>query len=658
MRNRIFYVLIQVFFIITITSQCLRAQDTTLVNLINALDTVSTKEGKVNLWLRIADFTSDNSIDEAKLYLDSAEKLANSENYELGIAKLNLVRGSVLGVEGNYADALYNLSKAQTMLRMLNDSSNLARAYLLLGNIYSITSNYKEALRYYRSSAVFYEDLKDFKALAAINNNIGIIYWKNGQLDSASIYYNKSLLTYLEFNDKEHLAGMYTNIGTIYAENEELDKAIEYYEKSNVTLTELERTYGQSINYLNISDAYMHLGDYNKAKKNLNIAIEIAEQDGFKSLLADEYYTVGEIFEAEGDYKEALKWYRKSELMEDSLLNSDTKTALFTIQTIQLEEIQKSELDKIQEINKSHLESEKLKNTLLLVVAGSILLLLLVATIYFYKRARVARKINEQNFQILNQKSKIYEQAKSIAEINETLLEKNSKLETLNEEKNYIMNVVAHDLKSPLNQIQGLSDVIKLEQENLSETQLECLTNISTSSERLSRMINRILDTRAIESEISEYIYEKIDIKPILDQTVASILPLAERKKIEMKIPKQFMMTHVKGNAHYIRLVLENLISNSIKFSPQEKSVTVTLNREDYKAIVSIKDEGPGLTEEDHTKLFTEYASLSAKPTGNEKSTGLGLSIVKKYVDIMEGSIWCESTHGDGATFFLSFNLA
>lgn len=644
-----------VFIFISLSSW---AQDTTIVKLKASLDTVNIATKKVDIWVELANNIYDKSVDEANLYLDSAKELSTSEKYELGLANVNKTSAAVYILEGDYASALRNLSTAQSMYRQLNDSSQLAKTYLLLGNIYSITSNYTESLRYYRNAGTLFGALDDFKSQAAINNNIGIVYANLGKLDSASIFYNMALMTYLEINDIENLAGMYTNIGTIYAENNELDKAIDYYTKSNISLKELNRTYGQSINYLNIADAYMHMEDYGSASKNLDTAISIAEEEGFKSLLTDEYYTVGEIKEAQGDYKGALEWYRMSEVMEDSLFNSETKTALIEIQTQQLEEIQSSELEKAQLINEGKIETIKLKNTLLLVGSGSILLLLLVATTYFYKRARVARMINEQNLQILNQKSKIYEQAKSIAEKNESLLENNSMLEELNEEKTYIMNVVAHDLKSPLNQIQGLAEVIKLEEGNLSATQLECLTNINVSSERLSKMINRILNTRAIDSESGEYKASDVDLKPLLDQAVLNFQPLADRKNITIVTPKSFSPTIVRGDTHYIQQVLENIISNAIKFSPNNKKVELALSVEGDKAIMSFMDQGPGLSKEDKNSLFKEYANLSAAPTGGESSTGLGLSIVKKYVDLMEGDIWCESTQGEGATFYLTFNLA
>lgn len=658
MRNKFFIVLIQAIFIISINSQTLLGQDTTLINLKIALDTVSANKQRVDLWIKIADLTSSNSINDAMLYLDSAEVVASEEQYEAGLAKICKIRGTVHGVHGNYPDALRNLGKAQTMFRRMNDSSELATTYLRLGNIYSDTENYDEAIRYYRNASDLFMLLKDHLSHASTNNNIGIIYYHLNKLDSASIFFNRAMLTYLEFDNKESLAYIYTNIGIIYAENNDLSKAIEYYKKSNATWVELERLHGQSINYLNISDAYLRMKDFKNANKNLDLAIEYAEKQGNNSLLVDEYYTVGEIREAEGKYKEALEWYRKSELLEDSLFGSETNAALIQVQTSQLEEIQKSELDKILQINKANLESVQLKNTLLLVVSASILILLLVATIYFYKRARVARKINEQNIQILNQKSKIYQQAKSIAEINETLLEKNKKLEDLDEEKNYIMNVVAHDLKSPLNQIQGLAEVIRLEEGSLTTTQKECLSNISISSERLSGMINRILNTRVVDSEKSKYEPENVSLNLLLDQTLSNFLPLADQKDIKILLSKGKQPIEVIGNTHYIQQIVESIISNSIKFSPKNKKIEIELMKRGDKAILSFKDEGPGLTEEDHKKLFIEYANLSAKPTGDESSTGLGLSIVKKYVDIMEGEIWCESTFGKGATFYLSFNLA
>ncbi|MCB0505592.1 MAG: tetratricopeptide repeat-containing sensor histidine kinase [Cyclobacteriaceae bacterium] len=635
-----------------------RAQDSTIYKLKSSLDTARENTVRVDIWVNLAQEIMNTSIDEATKYLDSAEALSEKIEYRSGLANVYKVRGSMSTLEGKYAKALSSLSKALTTYRQTGDSSNMARTDWLLGNVYSSTNNYNEALRYYKNALEYFVALKDSKSVAALNNNVGTIYHIRGNLDSASIFYNKSLLTYLELKDKEGASTNYTNIGNVYADREEYYKAIEYYNQSNGILKQLNQTLGQAVNYLNMGDVYMHLKDYGKAHEYVKRAMNIAEKEGFGSLLTDQYYTVGEIYEAEGKYAKALEWYRKSELMEDSLLNTEAKTALIETQTRALEEAQKRELEKINEINSERLKTEKLKNSLLWVISSSILLLLLVATVYFYKRARVARKIKQQSVQILDQKSKIFDQARSIAEKNDSLLEHNARLEKLNEEKNYLMNVVAHDLKSPLNQIEGLAEVIRLEKGNLSSTQLECLDNIAVSSHRLSKMINRILDARAIDSDSKSYEIKDIKLRPVLLQTITNFAPLAERKQIDIVKPLRLANPTVKGDKHYIQQVLENILSNAIKFTPQGKQIDISIDLEASRAIVSIKDQGPGLTKEDHKNLFNEYAKLSAKPTGDESSTGLGLSIVKKYVGLMGGDVWCESEDGQGANFKVALNLA
>jgi signal transduction histidine kinase len=101
---------------------------------------------------------------------------------------------------------------------------------------------------------------------------------------------------------------------------------------------------------------------------------------------------------------------------------------------------------------------------------------------------------------------------------------------------------------------------------------------------------------------------------------------------------------------------MENLLSNAIKFSPSDKSIFFNLYDKGDHIIGEVRDEGPGLSEDDKKKLFSKYQKLSAKPTGNESSTGLGLSIVKKFTESMHGQIWCESEPNNGASFYVKFN--
>ena len=98
-------------------------------------------------------------------------------------------------------------------------------------------------------------------------------------------------------------------------------------------------------------------------------------------------------------------------------------------------------------------------------------------------------------------------------------------------------------------------------------------------------------------------------------------------------------------------------MSNAIKFSPPQRKISVDFYTSNGHIVTSIKDQGPGLSESDKQLLFQKYQKLSARPTAGEQSTGLGLSIVKKYVEAMQGEVWCESVHGEGAVFKVRFDL-
>ena len=141
----------------------------------------------------------------------------------------------------------------------------------------------------------------------------------------------------------------------------------------------------------------------------------------------------------------------------------------------------------------------------------------------------------------------------------------------------------------------------------------------------------------------------------LLEELVEVYQADASKKQITVSLdcPQE---VYVAGDASYLHQVYQNLLTNAIKFSPLGKHVLISLHEDPSGQVeVVVKDEGPGLSEADKKKLFQHFAKLSAKPTGGESSTGLGLTIVKKYVELMEGTIRCESEPGQGAAFITTF---
>ena len=168
-------------------------------------------------------------------------------------------------------------------------------------------------------------------------------------------------------------------------------------------------------------------------------------------------------------------------------------------------------------------------------------------------------------------------------------------------------------------------------------------------------MIGKILDVDAIESNRVNLQLEDIDMNVLVKRIVNSFDKAAAKKEITLSFHSTPSPVIVKGDVVYMTEVIENLLSNAIKFSRRKKSVIVEMRVDDLHTLLQVRDEGPGLTEDDKQKIFQKFQRLSAQPTEGERSTGLGLSIVKKYTELMNGRVWFESELGIGTSFNLEF---
>src|SRR5262249_46664261 len=151
---------------------------------------------------------------------------------------------------------------------------------------------------------------------------------------------------------------------------------------------------------------------------------------------------------------------------------------------------------------------------------------------------------------------------------------------------------------------------------------------------------------------------QPLDLSQLARTAIEDLQPCAECKHITIDFKDASVPARVNGDRDALLQVLENLLSNAIKFSLAGKKVSVQIFVTDDAARVEVRDEGPGISADDQPKLFGKYVTLSARPTANEPSNGLGLSIAKNLVESMGGSIRCDSPPGQGARFSVEFRLA
>lgn len=243
------------------------------------------------------------------------------------------------------------------------------------------------------------------------------------------------------------------------------------------------------------------------------------------------------------------------------------------------------------------------------------------------------------------------------------ILHQNDKLVLLNKEKNGFLRIAAHDLKNPLFTIKGFAQLINQKFKELSPTEVKEYSNyITDTADQCLQIIINLLDINKIEEGQLKLSYDDIKLDEVITRIIDTYSLKANAKEIKLLYTNSSNNTYIKADAGKLIQVLSELISNAIKFSPFNKNIYINThlieeNRK-HSVRVEVRDEGPGLTSDDKIKLFTKFSKLSAQPTGDENSTGLGLSIVKYLVEAMGGKVWAESdSEAGGASFFVEFKM-
>ncbi|WP_456457802.1 ATP-binding protein [Reichenbachiella sp.] len=657
----------------------------------------------------LASFKTTNS-DSALLLLDSAIQQANKEENSDVLIESLIEKGIVYeqGQQGDSSDFYFNLalSKAQMAeltpiirakvhhqygnhignqdeyFRALNHLDTAARLYLSVsdsgsygdmlsrqGALHDNNGNQGKALRMYLEASKVYEATKDSSVFAGVINNVAIIYKKLGDIEGALEYYNKSIDMLSKMNDtlgisisklnrgmlykdlgryKEALSEVYYSLSTfkkvkmnrgiaiahhnlaeIYLMMNQTDSVLYHVDASQAIAIDLQYWTVVVSNQIVLAKALKSMGRADISNKSALRAYDLAVEHGFLEKQEELTALLAQNYEDLGDFGSALIYYKKYKQVKDSLLGKESQEQINRLRTeydLEQKEEDIKGLETINSYQKSLAEKEHKISQFLTV---GIFLSLLVIALFFY----------------------LYRRQKDLSTI---LSDQKMQLTGLNKEKDDLIAMVAHDLRSPLNNIKGLLSLIKdsdgAEQEKMVE-----LANESTDV--LRTRINQILDVEAINVGKINLKIERINVSDILTKLVHHITPEAEQKQISFYAHSQKYLGCM-ADQNYLLQVLENLCANAIKFSKQKSEIYVKVSENKDKLRFEVQDQGQGIPKTEMKKLFERYAKISIRPTENESSTGLGLPIVKKYVEAMKGKVWCESEVGVGSSFFIELPMA
>jgi signal transduction histidine kinase/CheY-like chemotaxis protein len=630
-------------------------------------------------------YTEDEFENALKNYTESLEqyKLLHDQNQ---IAQLYLNLGLTNQYLNNYEQALEYYQKAIDVFTELENKEQVAICYQDIGTLYNDLTKYSLALIYYEKALDIFKELGNKSRSAASLQNIGVLHynWKN--FDQALEFYKKSLKIYEELKNLNGIGTSLSNIGLVYEENKQYEKSLEFYQKALLVFEELD--YKPAIVYV-----YYNLGSINRNLKNLKKSIEyfekglaLSQKHSLRDYTSYNYEALSSIYEMQGNHSKALLLYKQYIQLKDSIINEEKYRQIEEIEakyqnSKHIREIENLKLD--QQLKESELQQKDSQNIILLFSFIFIIIISVILFIFYRSQRKLIDKLNIETNQhkITSEKLKeakddleirVNERTLDLKKMNQHLLQeieehkitlenlriaKNKAEESDRLKSNFLANM-SHEIRTPMNAITGFSQM--LEYENLpKEKRKEYIRLIGEGCSNLTILIDDIIDFAKIES--GEVKIEKKEFNP---HPMLEYLYDYYTNEIIKRGKENLHLTYANENKdnditiytdqEKLKQILSTLLDNAIKFTEK--------GRIEFGFILSLKnqiefyvrDTGIGIEEKKQSIIFERFRQVDEGTTRKYGGAGIGLSISKSLVEMLDGKIWVESTLGKGATFYVN----
>ncbi len=534
-------------------------------------------------------------------------------------------------------------NETQGIVFALNGLGNI---YLELGNLDEAMSNFRECLRQEKAAS-------NLTGIAINLNNIGHVYREWNDLERAMEYFMLSLEVNQEIPSQRGIAISYNDIGEVYRIKGDNQKALSYFELSLDLNKLIGDLYYLGINHLKMSEIFFERGDFNALKEHLDEAIRLSKLTNNRSNLMKCYRMKYETEFNKGNINSAISYLQKAWTLNDSILNENMQRKLLQMQATFNRERSNSHIALLKkEKMLAELRFKRQRDYTLVVVAGLFVMLIVLGLLAYLliskNKAVIALKL----------KNREVEQARlQLAEYNEQLLNAKQEAELNNKLKSQFLANMSHEIRTPLNSVIGFADL--LSEKITDPVKLSYLENIRSSGRSLLMLIEDILDLSKIEAG---------KLKPDPHSMSLSNLFLELKRLFELQAFQKNIVLRFDASPDFpeivlmhegsLRQIMVNLMGNALKFTDIGRiAVEASVLRKhndiyDLKLIVS--DTGRGIAPEDLNHIFDAFYQTQAA-SGIQKGSGLGLTITRRLVELMNGTIKADSMQGAGTTFEIVF---
>jgi signal transduction histidine kinase/ferritin-like metal-binding protein YciE len=538
---------------------------------------------------------------------------------------------------GKYDEAYYYFTQSYRIARQLNDSLKMTIAIFNTGTVLTELGQYDLALDHFKVNLNLSKAIDDLDGIAYYHDAMGDVYLRKKELAKSKDHLMQALksirernLTVIEPKALKHLA-------QLYFEKKETDKALAYYDTAVHVYEQTDNKFGIAEANLGISQILIEQGAFDNAQSLIKQSLETANQFNAERMEIDCYKQLSELAEKRGDYKTSLAFHKNVKQLEDSMFSHEMIEKIFQDQLrfkTETKDFEIAVLSRAQTEKETELKREEfLRNVLVVVVALTAILLF---TVYRSGQRRI--RIN-----------------KMLIEHQEEIKKRSVELEQLNQVKDKFFSIISHDLRSPINALSGILNLI--DNKHLTQEEFVLLTKeLKIQFDHTRTLINNLLDWALLQMDKLKIQPEKIDLSFLVESNfkLLSSLHLKEMRLINLVKDGEIGW----GDSNMINLVFRNLILNAIKFSETGGLIEVSAEVEGAHYVVSVKDYGVGILPEVQKILFDKTSGYTTRGTANEKGTGLGLILCKEFIEKNGGQIWLESEVGRGSTFYFTIKKA
>jgi signal transduction histidine kinase len=552
-----------------------------------------------------------------------AFSLAEQQQDSSQIAYSNNNIGRLLSDQGVHNKALEYFLKARRMFEALKDSSGLAYVYQSIGRINDSQRDYKNAEANFLQAYRLRIALGNTRDIMAALVYLGSLTQKSGDIEKSLAYFLKADSAGHVINDRINLAEIKILLARNYLASGDIDSAevLSAEGLRVISSQNAKRTLPEAL--LVRGQVMLKRGNPDEAKKFFLRGLDIATQTKELDVKMEAHFQLWKLAETLGNSQDRLLHYNQYLVIQDTLKDLEVARSLerFQFET----EIQKREMENrlVKAEAKATVQAARLQNITLYIVS---FFTVLVAFILW----RNNRKKQETN---------------------QKLVDQNHKLEELNHEKDTLMNIVAHDLKSPLNRIKGLIQLMEMDKS--AEGQAKYLDIVKKTTHSGLSLIGDLLDLNAVSETMLKPHIQDVGLHVLVDEKIEAYKEAAQAKNISiLKLNPDVLI--VQSDPDFIKRILDNLLSNSVKFSNPNSRIVINYGEELNNFFFSVKDSGPGFSEKDKSQLYQKFRRLSAQPTASESSNGLGLALIKSLVDRLQGNIELISEDRKGSEFIIT----